>query len=114
MLFNSHVFLYAFLPLAILGYYGAARLSGSRAAKVWLCIASFVFYGWLNPALDLLLAASIAFNFVASRHLLGDRSGGSPHQGGILFAAVAADLLLLFYYKYLFPLLDFFHAFGWT
>jgi alginate O-acetyltransferase complex protein AlgI len=112
MLFNSYIFLFAFLPLALAGYYAAARLRGARACKLWLCAASFVFYGWWNPALVLLLGGSIAFNYLLSRYLVGGQKG-PPHQGKILFLAVAANLSVLVYYKYLFPLLDFFHAHGW-
>ena len=114
MLFNSYVFLYVFLPGALVGYYGAAHLYGARAAKIWLCLASFVFYGWWNPALVFLLAGSIAFNYVLSLYLVGEEVGGSSRQGKILSAGVAANLLLLIYYKYLFPLFGFFHDLGWT
>ena len=113
MLFNSYIFQFGFLPIVLGGYYGFAHLIGARAAKIWLCIASLVFYGWWNPAFVLLLATSVAFNYLVSGHLVGEEAGGSAHQGKILFAGVAANLLLLFYYKYLFVLLGFFHESGW-
>jgi alginate O-acetyltransferase complex protein AlgI len=114
MLFNSYTFLYVFLPIALVGYYGAAYLCGARAARIWLCLASFVFYGWWNPALVLLLVGSIVFNYSLSLLLVGDGSSSSLPQGKVLLAGVAANLLLLVYYKYLFPLFAFFHALGWT
>jgi alginate O-acetyltransferase complex protein AlgI len=114
MLFNSYTFLYVFLPIALVGYYGAAYLFGARAARIWLCLASFVFYGWWNPALVLLLVGSIVFNHSLSLLLVGDGSSSSLPQGKVLLAGVAANLLLLVYYKYLFPLFAFLHALGWT
>lgn len=65
MLFNSYLFLFLFLPIALGGYYalGAVRL---RWAALWLCVVSFVFYGWWNPRFVVLLAASIAFNYGVS------------------------------------------------
>jgi D-alanyl-lipoteichoic acid acyltransferase DltB (MBOAT superfamily) len=111
MLFNSYVFLYVFLPLSIVGYYWLGYSFGSRAAKVYLCIASFVFYGWWNPAFILLLVGSIAFNYFISLRLR-DEEERTPHQGWILAFGVVANLFLLFYYKYLFPLLGFFHSVG--
>jgi alginate O-acetyltransferase complex protein AlgI len=115
MLFNSYLFLYGFLPLVLIGYYGAAHwFGGARTAKIWLCAASFVFYGSWNPALVFLLLGSIGFNYFASRFLVGEEHPGSRHQGRILFLAVAVNLLVLFYYKYLFPLIGFFHRHGWT
>jgi alginate O-acetyltransferase complex protein AlgI len=113
MLFNSYIFLFAFLPVALAGYYAVARLRGPRACKLWLCASSLAFYGWWNPALVILLGGSIAFNYLLSRYLVGAQKA-SPHQGKILFVAVATNLSVLFYYKYLFPLLYFFHAHGWA
>jgi alginate O-acetyltransferase complex protein AlgI len=114
MLFNSYTFLYVFLPIALVGYYCVAHLCGARPARVWLCLGSFVFYGWWNPALVLVLMGSIAFNYSLSLLLVGDESPSSLPQGKVLLAGVAANVLLLVYYKYLFPLFAFFHALGWT
>jgi len=114
MLFNSNIFLYAFLPICLIGYYALAHRYGPRPAKIWLCAGSFVFYGWWNPAFILLLLGSIAFNYTLSLYLVGDEHAPSGRQGKILAAGVAANLLLLFHYKYFFPLLGFFHALGWT
>jgi alginate O-acetyltransferase complex protein AlgI len=113
MLFNSYEFLFVFLPIAWAGYYLVARLVGPSLSRIWLCGASLVFYSWWNPAFVLVLTGSMAFNFWVSRSLTGDAGGGSKHQGALLFGAVAANLLLLFYYKYLFVLLTFLHGLGW-
>jgi alginate O-acetyltransferase complex protein AlgI len=114
MLFNSYVFMFAFLPLALAGYYAAGRIFGPPAARIWLCLASFVFYSWWNPLFVLVLAASIAFNYCLSRYLVGGEDAGPAHQGTILLLGVSANILLLFYYKYLFPLLGFLHYLGWV
>src|SRR5580700_3800928 len=111
MLFNSYVFLFLFLPCALAGYYLSARLLGPTACKLWLCGASLVFYAWWSLPFALLLLASIAFNFGMSRLLLAE-AGSGRRQDALLFAVVGANLLLLFYYKYLFPLLDLFHQLG--
>src|SRR5262245_16013600 len=113
MLFNSYVFLFAFLPISVVGYFLLANRLGSRAAKIFLCVASFVFYGWWNPAFVLILLGSIAFNYAVSRRLDGQDTPGS-HQAAWLAFGVTLNLLLLFYYKYLFPLLAFFHDIGWS
>jgi alginate O-acetyltransferase complex protein AlgI len=113
MLFNSYVFLFVFLPISVVGYYALARWSGSRAAKIWLCLASFVFYGWWNPGFVLVLLGSIAFNYALSLRLHGEDTPGS-HQSALLAFGVTANLLLLAYYKYFFPLLGFFDDIGWS
>ncbi|PIR18947.1 MAG: membrane-bound O-acyltransferase family protein, partial [Elusimicrobia bacterium CG11_big_fil_rev_8_21_14_0_20_64_6] len=63
MLFNSYSFLLLFLPIALLGFFGLARID-RRAAASWLTAASLFFYGWWNPSFVALLAASIAFNYL--------------------------------------------------
>ena len=106
MLFNSYIFLFAFLPAALSGYFLAGRL-GRRAAAVWLLGASFVFYGWWNPAFLPVLLVSIAFNYAASEVIL--RAAARPGwQGGLLAGAIAANIGALFYYKYLVAVLLFF------
>ena len=69
MLFNSFLFLLIFLPIALLVHYllGAWR---TRLAALWLCVASFVFYGWWNPQFVVLLAGSITFNYLVSLGIL--------------------------------------------
>ena len=114
MLFNSNIFLFAFLPLAVLGYYVLAHYRGVFPAKLWLCAASFFFYGWWNPIFVLLLTGSIAFNYTLSLFLHESEDDPGHRQSLLLGAGVVANLLLLFYYKYLFPLLGFFHTMGWT
>jgi len=54
--------LFGFLPAAVLGFAVAGRL-GRTAGAVWLVIASLVFYGFWQPALVVLISASILFNY---------------------------------------------------
>jgi D-alanyl-lipoteichoic acid acyltransferase DltB (MBOAT superfamily) len=112
VLFNSYVFLFGFLPITLIGYYGLAHLLRPEAAKVWLCAASFVFYGWLYPPFVLLLLTSIAFNYGLSVLIL--RTAERPVlQVRLLAFGVVANVAALIYYKYLFSLLGFFHQQGW-
>jgi hypothetical protein len=48
MLFNSHEFLFVFLPATLLGFYLLGRAS-QQWAILWLILASLVFYGWWRP-----------------------------------------------------------------
>ncbi len=111
MLFASNVFLFLFLPITLLGYQLTGRF-GPRAVFAWLSLASLFFYGYWNPKYLLLLLASIALNFAASRLISWAKSERA--KSASLIAAVVANLLLLTWFKYLFPLLGFFHAIGWT
>jgi alginate O-acetyltransferase complex protein AlgI len=114
MLFNSSVFCYAFLPISILGYYFLARRRGVSAAKIWLCAASFVFYAWWNPVFVVLLIGSIAFNYSLSGFLTDSDMGAGRRQSLLLAAGIAANLLMLFYFKYFAALSRFLHDLGLT
>jgi alginate O-acetyltransferase complex protein AlgI len=110
MLFSSNVFIFLFLPVSLLGYQVLARF-GRVAVFGWLSLVSLFFYGYWNPKYLLLLVGSIGLNFGASRGIAwakGDRA-----KSVWLAVAVTANLALLGWFKYLFPLLGFFHGVGW-
>ena len=93
MLFNSKLFVLAFLPLTLSRVFrrGAVR---RRAAMVWLLACSLVFYAWGNPAFLLLLLASIGGNFMLARRL------ARGAERGWLVAGLAGNFLLLGFFKY--------------
>src|ERR1700730_3996333 len=110
MLFNSDVFIFGFLPAVLLGYYLLGAASRSAAAG-WLIAASFLFYGWWNPAYLLVLAISVTFNYLCALALAA--TAATPRRQTVALAfAITVNLGALFYYKYLFPLLDVLHAGG--
>ena len=63
MLFNSYVFIFAFLPLVLAGFALLRRSSDLLWPITWLVLASFVYYAWWRPEFLLLLLFSIAVNF---------------------------------------------------
>ncbi len=100
MLFNSYIFLMVFLPLTCLVYYGLNRLEKYRMAAFALLAASFVFYGYQDPKLCLLLAASILLNYALHCALTGMTEGRLCRKL-LLVCGVASNLGILFYFKYL-------------
>ncbi|MFN9491053.1 MAG: MBOAT family O-acyltransferase [Betaproteobacteria bacterium] len=112
MLFNSHAFIFLFLPLTLLGFFALGRYSMKLAAG-WLAAASLFFYGWWSPAYVALLCASILGNFfagtaIARAHLSGD----TARSRRLLKLAIIANLLLLAYYKYANFFISNFNALG--
>ena len=46
MLFNSYVFIFSFLPLTLIIFFGLTKFGLIKIAKIWLIISSFTFYGY--------------------------------------------------------------------
>ena len=109
MLFSSNNFIFLFLPVSLLGYQLLSRF-GRTALLLWLTAVSLFFYGYWNPAYLVLLCGSIALNFLLSMQVAEGHSEISRSRW--LVGGIVANLLLLVYYKYLFPLLNFLHAHG--
>ncbi len=96
MLFNSHVFVLIFLPLALAGFHWLKRRAGTTIALSWLILVSLVFYTWWNPPYVLLLLLSIGVNFALCRAILESRN----FSRFWLIAGICFNLGLLGYYKY--------------
>jgi alginate O-acetyltransferase complex protein AlgI len=109
MLFSSNSFIFVFLPASLLGYQLLSRF-GRNALLAWLALISLFFYGWWNPAYLGLLLSSIILNFFFA-YLIG-RVSSETVRSRWLAAAITSNLLLLMWFKYLFPFLNFFHHHG--
>lgn len=112
MLFNSYIFIFAFLPLALLAYYWLGRLS-PRAAGLSLVVSSLVFYAWWRPSFALLLIGSATFNYLISQAIMRNEERDRL-QSTILVLGVTANLAVLAYYKYLFAVVGFLDSVGIT
>ena len=97
MLFNSHIFILAFLPVTAVGFFLIGSRGHQQLALVWLVLASLCFYGWWNPVYLLLILASILFNFAVGDRLGRAESGPSKL---LLFVGVSVNLAALAYFKY--------------
>lgn len=67
MLFNSYVFILAFLSVALILYHALHRHAGARAAIASLVLMSLVFYDWWSPKYLPLLLALMAVNFTIAQ-----------------------------------------------
>ncbi len=103
MLFNSFGFLFLFLPITLAGYQLAGQVS-RRAVVLWLGLMSLVFYGVWRREFLWLLGSSVLFNFVCSRAITRWQQRDRLASAAML-VGICGNLLLLFYYKYLFPAL---------
>jgi alginate O-acetyltransferase complex protein AlgI len=95
VLFNSYVFLIAFLPPVLLAF---VALRAQTARLVLLVAASYLFYGYADRWLPVLMVASTAITFVAGQ-LVG-RAGTERARKALVALGVTGALSLLVYFKY--------------
>lgn len=98
MLFNSYIFLFLFLPLALLGYFTLNHFRLYRVSNVFLTGMSLWFYGYFNPSYLWIICGSILLNFTLSRTFSLPRR--RVWRRALLLAGVLANVLLIFYFKY--------------
>ena len=99
MLFNSFEFILGFVPCVAVAFFAIGRMNRAAAA-VWLALASLFFYGWWDPRYVPLLVGSVLFNFAMGSWIARCRQAGSGATNRALAIAIAADLVLLGYFKY--------------
>jgi alginate O-acetyltransferase complex protein AlgI len=78
------------------GFFLVGRFN-KMAAIAWLALASLFFYGWESPEFISLLIGSICFNYCAG-YVLSHAS--AKNNKLILGLAIAANLMLLGFFKY--------------
>ena len=102
MVFSSHVFIFAFLPLVLLGYYLLPQLASGRrlrrAQNLFLIGASLFFYGYFNVSYLLLITASILVNYVLAQAMQGSRD--EPWKKLCFVTGLLFNVLLIGYFKY--------------
>ncbi|MGK7888105.1 MAG: MBOAT family protein [Leptolyngbyaceae cyanobacterium] len=99
MLFNSYEFLFVFLPITLVGFFGLAQFRLFRWATCWLLITSLIFYGYWNPPYVILLLVSILGNFGFGAYL-SRTEPGSPLPKLMMVLGIGFNLAILGYYKY--------------
>ena len=102
MLFNSHEFIFVFLPVAVAGFFLLGTVSKTWALR-WIIFTSLFFYAWWRPLNVLLIAPSILINFGLARVLqrLGDDEKRSYACTMVLWLGIAFNVVFLGYFKYI-------------
>jgi len=99
MVFSSITFLFAFLPVCLLGYF----LLPEKLRNAWLLLLSLVFYWWGEQLYVAVMLATIVFNYWIGLRI--DRYGPSvsdwvARRRRTLALGVTGNLGLLFGFKY--------------
>ena len=97
MVFSSYIFLFAFLPLVLLGYYLLSGLKDPIYQRLFLIGASLFFYGYFNPSYLLIIVVSIFVNYLLAACISG---GKGRFQTVCFWLGVLFNVGLLGYFKY--------------
>ncbi|MBO0961649.1 MBOAT family protein [Neobacillus sp. MM2021_6] len=98
MLFNSFEFILIFLPVTFLVYFTLLYTGQTVIAKVFLGVASLVFYSWWNINYLPLILISIAVNYTFGAILT--KSYKKSNRKSILTFGIVFNVGLLGYFKY--------------
>jgi alginate O-acetyltransferase complex protein AlgI len=99
MLFNSYIFIFVFLPVALAVYLRLEELENRSWAIGWLVFVSLVYYGWWKGQFLLLLFGSIVANAVAGKVLCAEATPKSLRKTILMFG-ISFNLGILAYFKY--------------
>lgn len=99
MLFNSYIFIFLFLPLVLVGYYGLNYLKLNRLSMVFLVGMSLWFYGYNNIYYLFILVGSVFINYLLSLGL--HKSKAVSTRKILLWLGVIINIGILFYFKYM-------------
>ncbi len=94
MLFNSTVFLFILLPLALIAYY---LVPDTWMKKAVLLAASLIFFAWGEPVYLILLAFSVLFNYVCGFYIGRSRRRRARR---FLILNVVVNVAVLVFFRY--------------
>lgn len=95
MQFNSYLFILVFMPILVLGYYLMNKIH-ITVGKLYLIIASAIFYIYGGWNITIILTVSVMFNYLFAFIINRLKRGRKV----ILTLSVFANVALLFYFKY--------------
>ena len=98
MLFNSYIFIFLFLPLALAGWFLFNKFEKYKIAQVFLIAMSLWFYAYFDVSYLVVILASCAVNYLFSFLLTRKNSAG--FKKGMLIAGCVVNLGVLGYFKY--------------
>jgi alginate O-acetyltransferase complex protein AlgI len=100
MVFSSHIFLFYYLPLFLVLYFGLVALKVNLSwLNLLITVASYVFYGWFEPWFVVLMLVSTLLDYICGRQI--SRPGATKRRRNIaLMVSMVGNLGMLGYFKY--------------
>lgn len=99
MLFNSYEFIFIFLPITLIGFFGLVKFRLKAAALAWLTLSSMAFYAYWSIAYLPLMLISVAGNYYFGDSI-NRTEPGTKRAKLLLWLGIAFNLGILGYYKY--------------
>jgi D-alanyl-lipoteichoic acid acyltransferase DltB (MBOAT superfamily) len=109
MLFNSYIFIFAFLPVMLIGYFWLLRQRLILGSKIWLVSGSLFFYGYWSVVYIPLLLFSVLVNFFVGSSISTNENNAATDQKRtikrisnktLLLFGIVFNVGLLGYFKY--------------
>ena len=101
MLFNSYIFIFLFLPICIIGYFLINKTGKYKIGHGFLLGMSLWFYGYFNPGYLLIIISSVILNFLFYKWMKKQQIAGKVVSKSVMILAVAVNLGIIFYFKYM-------------
>lgn len=98
MLFNSYEFIFAFLPITLIGYFLMNHFGKKFFAKVWLVLCSLFFYGYFNVSYLWIIVTSIVVNYLISFYFEKHKEIKKTLRKLLLGLGLTLNIGLLFFY----------------
>ena len=99
MLFNSLEFLFVFLPITFIVYFGLNKAKLIKLAVGWLVCASLFFYAFWNIKYLVLILCSMIFNYTIG-YTLSHPTSLKINRKAVFIFGLLGNLALLCYFKY--------------
>jgi len=108
MVFSSQIFIFGFLPIALVAYFllgnPLSKFLGKSIKNYILLFLSLVFYAWSGAKFIPLLLISVLINYLCGIAIDSFKNKATLNKGALsklaLTVGVLFNLLILFYYKY--------------
>lgn len=95
MLFNSYIFIFAFLPITLLGYY---FISSKKYQLPFLFLASVFFYAYWSTTYVFLLLFTVVLDFYIAKAIF--LTENQKRKKALLLTSMLTNLTILIFFKY--------------
>ncbi len=101
MVYSSYIFIFLFLPVALMGYFFLQKTKSSIYQRIFLIIVSLFFYGYNNIKYVPLLISSVLVNYITAKLIVSFKSQSKIKYSKLfLIMGILFNILILGYFKY--------------